>query len=186
MDPDLHYPLSHAAEGIRPPVSTRSHYKGAYPEFLSDFNAWEVNVLSETSSFNPNLSSKSPVQGKNKKNEISQLMPLKNLSRIKRKIQSSLPEIVSAYEISKVHPRYKEFFDQPLKSFREKEKYPAINNKSLLSVYLPNNVDKKVVSKSVNFKAFEGIVKREKRKGMKGRETLEPIGKLLTIYNNFK
>lgn len=185
MDPDLHYPLSHAVDSIKHPVSTRSHYKGTNPEFFSDFTAWEVNVLSETSSLNPNLSSNSPIQVKNK-NESSHLMPLKNLSRIKKKMQSSLPEIVSAYEISKVHPRYKEFFDQPLKSFREKEKFPAINNKSLLSVYLPNNVDKKVVGKGINLKAFEGILKREKRKGIKGRETLEPIEKLLTIYNNFK
>ena len=61
-----------------------------------------------------------------------------------------------------------------------------INNKSLFSVYLPNHLDKKKVGKGINQKGLEAVVKREKKKIVKGREILEPVGKLLTVYNNFK
>lgn len=184
MDSNMNYVPIQVVDSIKHPVSTRSHLKETYPEFFSDFNGWEVNALNETLVNSTNFSMNSPSQAK-RKNEITPL-PLKNLSRIKKNFQSSLPEIVSAYEISKVHPRYKEFFDQPLKTFREKEKFPAINNKSLLSVYLPNNLDKKKQGKGLLQKALDMTVKKEKKKGIKVRESLEPVGKLLTIYNNFK
>lgn len=180
----MNYTQIQVVDSIKNPATTRSHLKETYPEFFSDFNGWEVNNLTDTSGNNLNLSMNSPLQAK-RKNEIASL-PLKNLSRIKKNFQSCLPEIVSAYEISKVHPRYKEFFDQPLKTFREKEKFPAINNKSLLSVYLPNNLDRKKQGKGIIQKALDTTVKKEKRKMLKARESLEPAGKLLTIYNNFK
>jgi deoxyribodipyrimidine photolyase len=162
---------------------SKSPLKEHWQDLAAEFTGWESN---SQSSLNPIPSMNSPMNTK-RKNELKQLLPLKNLSRLKRKIQHSLPDVVSAYEIAKVHPRYKEFFDQPLKSFKEKEKFPGINNKSLLSVYLPSSVDRKVMRKFLDHKNKSRLMEGENRKEKRNRvKVLEPVGKLITVYNSLK
>lgn len=186
MNSDLNYitTLSAEFEKIGNPIKSSS--KEPNLNLASDFTGWEDTSHFNLTVLNANYSVNSPNNPK-RKNEVKELLPLKNISRLKKKIQCSLPDVVSAYEISKIHPRYREFFDQPLKSFREKERFPEINNKSLLSVYLPSSLDRKMMRKVFENRTrneiYEGNIRKEKRNRLKA---LEPVGKLLTIYNDLK
>ena len=186
MNSDINYITTLSAEFEKNSNPIKSSSKEPNLNLASDFTGWEDTSHFNLTVLNANYSMNSPNTTKSK-NEVNQLLPLKNISRLKKKIQCSLPDVVSAYETSKIHPKYREFFDQPLKSFKEKERFPEINNKSLLSVYLPRSLDKKMMKKVFENRTrngiYEGNLRKEKRNRLKA---LEPVGKLLTIYNNLK
>ncbi|OMJ87355.1 hypothetical protein SteCoe_10950 [Stentor coeruleus] len=112
--------------------SGRVRSKVTSPVLFSDFSGWDEDT-SQDISILPLMSVKSPHM--HKKSE-----GLKELIRIPQKHKSSntnnLPVVVSAYENSKFHPKLKDIFDQPLRTSRVKVKFPAINTKSVFSVYL--------------------------------------------------
>lgn len=113
--------------------------KETSPMFFSEFSRWDDDNPHNLSVL-PLVSVKSPHSSKKPEG-------LKNISRAYRKHKSTnssnLPAVVSAYEISKYHPKFKEFFDQPLRTSRAQVKFPVINTKSVFSVYLTSMVKRR-------------------------------------------
>lgn len=182
MKTDKTSTTSSAGEAEKNSKQYKSPAKEHNLDLASDFTGWEDNSQFNLTVLNPNYGAES-INTK-RKSEVKELMPLKNISRLKKKIQCSLPDFISAYEISKIHPRYRKFFDQPLKSFKEKERLPEINDKSLLSVYLPRSLDRKMMRKVFENSTRNGIYERNGKKEKRNRlNSLEPVGRLITIYN---
>ena len=186
MKTDKNCTTSSAGEVEKYSKQSKSPAKEHNLNLASDFTGWEDNSQFNLTVLNANYLIDSTSNTK-RKSEVKELMPLKNISRLKKKIQCSLPDFISAYEISKVHPRYRKFFDLPLKSFKEKERFPEINNKSLLSVYLPCSLDRKMMKKVFEGSTRNGIYERNGKKDKRNRvNSLEPVGRLITIYNVLK
>lgn len=126
--------------------SGRVGSKVTSPVFFSDFSGWDEDN-SQDISILPLVSMKSPRI--HKKSE-----GLKELIRIpqKHKLNNSnnLPAVVSAYEISKFHPKLKDIFDQPLRISRVKVKFPAINTKSVFSVYLSSGIKRRHIDNRIS------------------------------------
>ncbi|OMJ74368.1 hypothetical protein SteCoe_26723 [Stentor coeruleus] len=106
--------------------------KEASPMFFSEFSRWDDD--------NPHNLSVLPLVSVKSPQSLKKPEGLKDIPRTHRKHKSTnssnLPVVVSAYEISKYHPKFKEFFDQPLRTSRAQVKFPVINTKSVFSVYL--------------------------------------------------
>ena len=128
--------------------SWRFASKGNSPVLLSEVSAWDEDQNIEISSFNP-ISARNNSQHKDKSEG---LIPAKsvspNLPCFNRLKQSQInavkiPKMISMYEASKTSTKYKQFFEQnkPLRISKIKLRFPAINDKSLLSVYVAGNPD---------------------------------------------
>jgi hypothetical protein len=107
---------------------------------------------------------------------------------LKNKSENTFPEIVSIYKSSKVSSQYQHIFEQrksPI-SLKNKIKFPVINNKSLLSVYLLENTNKKNTRKKYIAKCtlFEDLKPRKGKVIKNINNTMVNRNTVESMYNS--
>ena len=158
-----------------------------------DVSGWEDENSLKLSSLNP-LKQTSRLKNPQKYSCFQKdlLSPKQSPSpnRLKSKNISTiaLPEVISMYEVSKISSKYKQIFEEekPFKNMRKSIKFPVINDKSLLSMYIPDGINKKILMK--NEKKLEKRVSifemcRLGNKKYHSKQSGIPSGNILTIYS---
>lgn len=165
--------------------------KAISPTYMHEVTGWDAETTLDLSGSYPLKSLKHPPHLRKYSASPQEGLYTKTpqCSQKSQSKPSSLPDVVSIYEISKVSPKYKQFFEntKPCKKFKKDLRFPAINNKSLLSVYLTDDIGKN--KKNLKYRSgkrnsvFEGLDFAPNRPNYKIKETTLASGRILTIYS---
>ena len=164
--------------------------KACSPVTLSEVSAWAEEINSDVSAPYPLKSLKHPPHLRHNLDSSKTAMKSpSSFDKSKRKSENcnTYPDVVSMYEISKVSPKFKQFFDEtkPCRNFRRSLKFPVINDKSLLSVYLTGNIGKAKprlnLGKRTN--VFE-VCSMVARKYHGSKDIGVPSGSIMTLFNS--
>jgi hypothetical protein len=147
----------------------------------ADMTGWADETKSNLSFNPPSQSWNTPLRTRVKNKATLNESINKSPRKVKNSVGLPLPEVISAYEISKTHQKYREVFDQPIRISKERVRLPAINTKSLLSVYLSLGNEKKSVKREAK-KSYRFWQGKERRLG-RNKDFGEPSGFLMTIFN---